>query len=373
MHEDDFYILTINPGSMSTKVGYYHNEECLLEEEVMHKPEELSALADLDEEYSYRQKLILKILAERGMDLSRLDAVVGRGGFMKPVEGGTYLVDEHMLADIRKSPYRHPCNLGAPLAWQISKELSIPAYIVDPVVVDEICDLARISGTPDIVRQSFFHALNIRAVAHIAAEKLIQKYSDLNMIVCHLGGGISITAHEKGRVIDVNNALLGMGPFTPRRVGALPTYDLIRYVLSSGLDEDALFNKFIKESGLYAYLGTDSGLEIKKMIERGDKKARFIFEAMAYQIAKEIGGMASTLRGRVHLIVFSGGLSRSDILMYWVGERVSWIAPCIFIPGQKELDAMAAGALKVLIGYEKVKRYTPREEWSVELAVKRMK
>ena len=369
MKKADYYILTINPGSMSTKVGYHRNTECLLEEEVLHDPQELSACTTPEEEFKYRRDLIMKILKKNGADLTRLDAVVGRGGFIKPVESGTYQINQAMLTDLKTPAYDHPSNLGAPLAWQIAQDLNIPAYLVDPVVVDEMSDLAHLSGMPEINRKSIFHALNIRAVAHIAAGQLKKKYNQLNMIVVHMGGGISVTAHQKGRIVDVNNALLGQGPFSPRRAGTLPIYDFACWVLRSGFNEKEVFKKLAKGCGLYGYLGTDNGLEIDEAIERGDKKTRFILEAMAYQIAKEVGAMATVLEGKIDSIVFSGGLSRSPYLMDWVKARIGWIAPITIIPGQKELDAMATGALKALTGEEKAKTYSPQPPWSVERAI----
>jgi butyrate kinase len=282
---------------------------------------------------------------------------------MQPLEGGVYEVDKRMLDDIEnKAPYEHPSNLGAPLAFEIAKKYGAKAYTVDPVVVDEMWDLARISGFPKILRKSVFHALNIRAVARIASEEhLNKKYDEVNLIVIHMGGGISVSAHLKGKIVDVNNALLGMGPFTPQRAGALPIGDLIKICYSGEYTEDELKKELVKNSGLRGYLGTNDGLEIERRIEEGDEYTELIYKALAYQTAKEIGAYAVILGGDVQAIVFTGGLSRSDILMEWFREHLTFIAPIYVIPGQKEMETMAKSVFRVIKGEEEAKKYKPKE------------
>jgi len=361
--KNNLYILTINPGSTSTKIAIYEDSKAIFEEEIMHDPEVVMSFKKRDEDYRFRKETILGLLSEKGFDINKFSAVVGRGGFVQPIEGGVYEVNRKMLDDLEhRAPYEHPSNLGAPLAYEIASGIGVKAYTVDPVVVDEMSDLARVSGYPDIIRKSVLHALNIRAVARIAAEKhLKKKHSDVNLIVIHMGGGISVTAHFRGKMVDVNNAFLGMGPFTPQRVGALPTGELIKLCYSGKFTQKELEAELVKNAGLRGYLGTNDAIEIEKMIENGNELARLIYEALAYQISKEVGAMATVLKGNVDAIIFTGGLSRSDMLMRWIKERVSFIADVIVIPGQKEMDAMAESVLRILKGEEEAKEYIPKE------------
>jgi len=361
--KDKFHILAINPGSTSTKIAIFENGSVLLEKEIMHDPNIVMSFKTREEDYQFRKETILSVLSEEGIDIKSLSAIVGRGGFMQPIEGGVYEVNDKMLDDLKyRAEYEHPSNIGAPLAYEIASGIGVRAYTVDPVVVDEMSDLARISGYPAIIRKSVLHALNIRAVARIAAEEHLKKrYEDVNMIVSHLGGGISVSAHQMGKMVDVNNAFLGMGPFTPQRVGSLPTGALISICYSGRFKQKELNAELVKNGGLRGYLGTNDAIEIEKMIEAGDEFARLIYEALAYQLSKEIGAMATVLSGKVDAIVFTGGLSRSEMLMKWVRERTSFIAPIILIPGQKEMDTMAKSVLRILRGEEKAKEYKPKE------------
>ncbi len=352
-------ILAINPGSTSTKFSIFNNDKELFEVVIRHSSEDLAQYNNIIEQNEFRFKLIREEILAKGYELNSLDAVVGRGGLLHPLEGGTYLVNQDMIDDLKSGNYgEHASNLGGLIADQFAKELGVPAYIVDPVVVDEMESIAKISGHPLFERKSILHALNQKAVARLAAEKLGKRYRETNMIVVHLGGGISIGLHAKGKVIDVNNALDGEGPFTPERSGSLPAGGLVDLCFSGDYTHEDI-KKLIKgQGGLVAYLGTNDGRDIVKMIDSGDIKALSIYKAMAYQIGKEIGALAAAAGGEVDAIVISGGLAYDkDYLMPWISEMVSSIAPIIVFPGEKEMQALAAGALRVLKEEEGVKHY----------------
>jgi butyrate kinase len=356
-------ILVINPGSTSTKIAVFDGDKPVLEEEIMHDPDVVMSFKTRQEDYQFRRDTVARFLEDVDFDPMEIKAIVGRGGFMQPVEGGVYKVDNKMLDDIEnKAPYEHPSNLGAPLAFELGKKYNSIAYTVDPVVVDEMWDIARISGFQEILRRSVFHALNIRAVARIASEKYLnKKYSSVNLIVVHMGGGISVTAHLKGKIVDVNNALLGMGPFSPQRAGALPIGELIRVCFSGEYTEKELKTALVKNAGLRGYLGTNDAIEIEEWIEDGDEYAELIYRALAYQTAKEVGAYATVLKGDVDAIVFTGGLSKSDILIEWFEESLSFIAPIYIIPGQKEMETMAGSVYRIMKGEEEANVYKPKE------------
>jgi len=352
-------ILVINPGSTSTKISVFKDKDELMEKTIRHSSKELSKFENITKQQDFRYDIIKKTLKENDYLEDQLDAVVGRGGLLHPLEGGTYLVNEDMINDLKSGKYgEHASNLGGVLAYKFSNDLNIPAYIVDPVVVDEMEDVARISGNPLFERISIFHALNQKEVCRLAAKKINKSYEKGNFIVAHLGGGISVGLHKNGRVIDVNNALDGEGPFTPERAGSLPAGDLARLCFSGKYDLNEV-KKLIKgQGGLVAYLGTNDGREVIKDIEKGDAKALLIYKAMAYQIAKEIGSLAPVVSGKIDAIVLSGGLAYDeDYLIPWIEEMVSYISPLIVFPGEKEMQALAAGALRVLNNKEGVKYY----------------
>lgn len=359
--DKEYRILAINPGSTSTKIAVYKNLERVFESEVFHEAAEAEAKGLSIDDIGFRREQILRLLHDNGIDLSTLQAVVGRGGFVKPISGGIYTINQAMIDDVTlRAAQQHASNLGIPLAAEIGQKYSIPAFTVDPVVVDELEDIARVSGFPGIERKSVLHALNIRAVARITAEQLGKSYNELNMIVVHMGGGISVTAHKKGRMVDVNNALLGMGPFSPQRAGALPIGDLIEFAFKSyqeGKTVNDLKKLLAKKAGLMGYLGTNDAREVEKNIAAGDKKAALIFEAMVYTIAKEIGSMATVLHGKVDAIVLTGGLSFSPAVVDWIKERCEWIAPVRIVKGQEEMSTMARNAYEVLSGIQKPKEY----------------
>lgn len=353
-----YRILTINPGSTSTKIAIFDNEKPVFEEVLRHSAEEIGKYEKIFDQYEFRKNVILETLRENEINLTKLAAVVGRGGLLKPIAGGTYKVDENMLKDLKVGVLgEHASNLGGVLAYEIASQLNIPAFIVDPVVVDEMDEVARISGMPEIQRKSIFHALNQKAVARRAANDKGKKYEDMNFVVAHLGGGISVGAHQKGRVIDVNNALDGEGPFSPERSGGLPVGDLAKLCFSGKYTLDEIKKKIKGNGGLVAYLGTNDGREVVKMIESGDTKAELVYQAMAYQVAKEIGSCAAVLKGNVDAIILTGGIAYDKLFTGWIKERVSFISEVLVYPGEDEMIALAEGGLRVLRGEEEAKIY----------------
>ncbi len=353
-----FRLLIINPGSTSTKIAIFDNEKPVFEEVIRHSSEELAPYPTIYSQYQFRKDVILETLNRKDINLTKLNAVVGRGGLLHPIPSGTYEVNDKMVEDLRLGLFgQHASSLGGILAREIAFQLNIPAFIVDPVVVDELEDVARISGLPEIERISIFHALNQKAVARRAAKDLGKPYEELNLIVTHLGGGISVGAHKKGRVVDVNNALDGEGPFSPERTGGLPVEGLIGLCFCGKYTMDEIKKKVVGKGGLVAYLKTNDAREVEKMIQEENTEARLIYQAMAYQIAKEIGGCAAAMAGRVDAVVLTGGVAHSEILTGWVKERVEFIAPVIIYPGEDEMIALAEGGLRVLRGEEEAKHY----------------
>lgn len=353
-----FRILTINPGSTSTKIAIYDNEKPVFEEVIRHSTEEISKFEKLFDEYEFRKSVILETLSEKGINLTKLAAVVGRGGLLKPISGGTYSVNEAMIDDLKVGVLgEHASNLGGVLAYEIASQLNIPSFIVDPVVVDEMDEVARISGMPEIERISIFHALNQKAVARRAARDMKKKYDELNLIVVHLGGGISVGAHKAGKVIDVNNALDGEGPFSPERAGGLPSGDLAKLCFSGKYTHAEIKKKIKGSGGFVAYLGTNDAREVVKMMDLGDTKAGLIFRAMAYQVSKEIGACAAVLKGDIDAIILTGGIAYNELFTGWVKDSVSFISDVIIYPGEDEMIALAEGGLRVLRGEEEPKIY----------------
>jgi butyrate kinase len=382
----DWTILAINPGSTSTKVAVYRGETLLLEEELRHTAQQLAGYMHVAEQKEMRLECVLAVLRAHGFDLARLDAVVGRGGLLQPVPAGTYRVNERMLYDVLNPVGReHASNLGAVLAHELKATVSdigkcSHAFVVDPVSVDELEPLARISGLPEIERRSLSHALNLKAVGRRAARDLGTRYEQLNLIGVHLGGGITVSAHRRGSMIDVNQALDGTGPFSPERAGGLPVGDVVR--LCYGLlplggrsplggsqppgdpthgeerpSYSEVMRRLVGGGGLVAHLGTNDAREVERRIEAGDAHARLIYEAMAYQIAHEIGGMAAVLKGEVDAIYLCGGLAHSERLVGWIVDRTAWIAPVRVYPGQFEMLALVQGVLRVLDGTEPARDY----------------
>ena len=353
-----YKLLIINPGSTSTKIGVYEDEREILEETLRHSAEEILKYDTIFDQLDFRKKVILKVLKEKGIDINELDAVVGRGGMLKPIEGGTYEVNEAMVEDLKigvQGP--HASNLGGILSNEIAKEIGKRAFIVDPVVVDEMEDVARLSGVPELPRKSKFHALNQKAVAKRYAKEHNTSYEDVNLIVVHMGGGVSVGAHRKGRVIDVNNALDGDGPFSPERAGGVPSGELLEMCFSGKYSKEEVYKKLVGKGGFVAYANTNDARDLIKLSQEGDEKGSLIFNAFIYQIAKEIGSMAVVLDGEVDAIVLTGGIAYSDYVTNAINKKVKWIAPMVVYGGEDELLALAQGAIRVLDGVEEAKIY----------------
>ena len=352
-------ILAINPGSTSTKVALFEDNREIWSDTQRYDVDVLKEFHGIMAQQDFRLNEIRKVVEAHKTDLSELDAVVGRGGLLKPIPGGTYEVNSDMIDDLGSCKYgAHASNLGAGLAVSLAREgCCNRAFIVDPVVVDELIPEARLSGMPCIERRSIWHALNQKAVARRAAVEMGKKYEDLNIIVAHMGGGISVGAHENGKTIDVNNALDGEGPFSPERAGSLPAGGLVRLAYSGKYDLPELLKKMVGNGGLVAHLGTNDLREVQKMIESGNEKAKLVFEALALQVAKEIGSRAAVLKGKVDAIVLTGGLAYSDMLVERIKERVSYIADIKVYPGEDEMMALAEGAMRVLKGEEEANVY----------------
>lgn len=353
-----YKLLIINPGSTSTKIGVYEGEKEILEETLRHSAEEILKYDTIFDQLDFRKEVILKVLKEKGIDINELDAVVGRGGMLKPIEGGTYEVNEAMVEDLKvgvQGP--HASNLGGILSNEIAKEIGKRAFIVDPVVVDEMEEVARLSGVPELPRKSKFHALNQKAVAKRYAKEHNTSYEDVNLIVVHMGGGVSVGAHKKGRVIDVNNALDGDGPFSPERAGGVPSGELLEMCFSGKYSKEEVYKKLVGKGGFVAYANTNDARDLIKLSQEGDEKGSLIFNAFIYQIAKEIGSMAVVLDGEVDAIVLTGGIAYSDYVTNAINKKVKWIAPMVVYGGEDELLALAQGAIRVLDGVEEAKVY----------------
>lgn len=355
-----YRVLAINPGSTSTKIAVYEDLKPLFENTLRHDPVELDKYGGIIEQHDFRKDLVMEAMRENQIDPASLHAVVGRGGLLRAVSGGTMKICPALLRDLQDPALWgriHASNLGAFIAQAISDELQIPAFIVDPVVVDEFDEIARISGIPEIERKSLFHALNIRYISRLMARDMGKKPEDANQIGVHMGGGISVAAIKNGRVVDVNNALLGMGPFSPQRAGALPIGDLLDMAYSGQYTQKELNSYLTKTAGLMAYLGTDSGIEVNDRILAGDAKAKLILQAMCYQVAKEIGASAAVLSGKVDGIFLSGGLVYNALIVDEITARVGFIAPIHLYPGEKEMEALCQGGVRVLSGLEEAMEY----------------
>jgi len=356
----EYNILAINPGSTSTKVAVYKNLEEEFTVTIRHTVDDLKRFERIFDQYEFRKEVILKTLEGAQIDIKKINAVVGRGGLVRPIPSGVYRVNQKMLDDLRKELYgEHASNLGAILAHEIARLIgdNVPAFIVDPVVIDELDDIARLSGHPELPRISIFHALSQKAVARRFAREHSKKYEDLNLIVAHLGGGITVGVHHNGRVIDVNNGLDGEGPFTPERSGTLPAGQLVRLCFSGKYSYPEIRKMITGKGGLVAYLGTNSALEVEERIACGDDYAELIYKAMAYQIAKEIGAASTVLKGNVDAILITGGLANSPMLIKWIQERVYFIAPIYIYPGEDEMYALTEGAFFALKGELPIREY----------------
>ena len=356
--DKEYRILIINPGSTSTKIGVFDNEISIFEKTIRHDVEKINTFANIIDQYEFRKNTILETLDNEGINISKLSAVCGRGGLLRPIEGGTYAVNDLMLKDLRSGfSGQHASNLGGIIAYEIASALNIPSFIVDPVVVDELDPIARISGFSLIERKSIFHALNQKAVARRVAKELGKKYNELNLIMTHMGGGITVGVHKKGKVVDVNNGLHGDGPFSPERAGTVPAGDLVALCFSGEHYREEIMKRLVGQGGLVGYLGTNDAVKVEQRIAAGDQEAQLVYEAMAYQVAKEIGAASAVLSGKVDAIVLTGGLAYGKGFVKSITDRINWIADVIVHPGENELQALAEGALRVLRGEEEVKVY----------------
>ena len=352
-------ILVINPGSTSTKMAVYEDEKPVLLRNISHTAEELSHFDAITEQQDFRRQLILDELKRSNIPL-QFDAVIGRGGLVRPIAGGVYEINQKMLDDTLHGcvMHNHACNLGCLIAHEIA--CSIPgcrSFIADPGVVDELSPLARISGSPLMPRICIWHALNQRAIARRYAQEIGKKYEDLNLIICHLGGGISVAAHDHGRAIDANNALDGEGPFSPERAGSLPAADLIRLCFSGKYTEKQLLKRIAGKAGLTAHLGTNNMREIIERIKKGDKQAQLIVDAMLYHTAKQIASESAVLCGEIDAILLTGGMAHSDYIVNELRRRIGFLAPVYIFPGEDEMGALAVNALLVLQGKQETMIY----------------
>ena len=352
-----FSVLTINPGSTSTKLARFEDEACVWQEVLRHTAEDLAPFATVSEQFALRMGLVRAALTAHDGEGVRLDAVAGRGGIIDPLPGGTYRVDPVLVDRLKLGrPWDHPSNLGGVLAFALAEPRGIPAFIVDPVSVDEMAPEAKVTGLPELTKPSFLHALNVKATVRRAARDLGKAWDALNCVVVHLGGGISVVAHRRGRAVDVNNAN-ECGPFSPDRAGGLPVGDFARLCYSGQYSERDVRRKLGSGGGLSAYIGTNDMREVGRRIEAGDREAAFYRGAMAWQIAKEIGAQAVSLGEPVDAVLFTGGIAHDTAFVRLLQERVQWIAPCLVYPGEDELLALAQGALRVLKGEEKARSY----------------
>jgi len=352
-------ILVINPGSTSTKMAVYEDEKPIVLRNIAHTQDELSRFDDVLDQQDYRKQLVLDELERVGVPLD-FNAVIGRGGLVKPIEGGVYEINDRMLQDTYSgiALHNHACNLGCIIAHDIASQIpGCRSFIADPGVVDELNDYARISGSPLMGRICIWHALNQRAIARRFAQEIGKRYEDLDLIVCHMGGGISVAAHQHGRAVDANNALDGEGPFSPERAGSLPACDLIRLCFSGKYSEKQLLKRIAGKAGLNAHLGTTDGKEIERRIRDGDKHAKLILDAMIYHIAKNICALGAVFCGRIDAILLTGGLARSEYIILRLRERIAFLAPVYCFPGEDEMEALAMNALDVLRGKREAKEY----------------
>ena len=350
--------LIINPGSTSTKIGVFDDEKQVFDKTLRHTTEEIAQFDHIVDQMNFRKNIIIDALKENNVDIKSFDVIVGRGGMLKPIEGGTYAVTDELCADLRVGVQgEHASNLGGLLAREIGDSIGVPSYIVDPVVVDEMEPVARISGVPEIERVSIFHALNAKAMARRYAAETGRKYTDINVIVVHMGGGVSVSAHKNGRVIDVFNAFDGDGAFSPERAGGLPSGALVKLCFESGRTEKEVKKMIVGNGGFNAYLGTNDARDVDKMCLAGDEKAILVRNAFIYQLAKNIGAMSAVLEGKVDQIILTGGIAYDKYVTAEITKKVSFIAPVKVYAGEDELLALAQGALRVMNGEEKVKEY----------------
>ncbi len=351
-------IIVINPGSTSTKIALYLNEKESFSENIHHSHKDLRVFDNILNQFEFRFKTIQEQLEKNNIDINTVDAFVARGGLLKPIPSGTYLVNDAMIADLKKGVQgEHASNLGALLANRFAQEVGKPAFIVDPVVVDEMDDIARLSGLPELPRKSIFHALNHKAVGRKVALELGKRYDELNLIIAHLGGGVSVAAHKRGLVVDVNNALDGEGPYTPERSGTLPAGDLVRLCFSGKYDEETIYQMIKGKGGVVAYLGVNEMQKVKQLMDDGDEFAKKVYQGLAYQLSKSIAALSAVFKGDIDGIVLTGGIAYDNTFIDWVKDSCSFLAPIFVYPGEEEMESLAFGALRVLNNKENAKQY----------------
>lgn len=352
-----YKILSINPGSTSTKIALYDDEKEVFVETLRNTDEELAKFERVKDQFEFRKKAVMGFLEKNNFNINDLSAVVGRGGLLPPVKSGAYKVNDVMVDVLLNRPrIEHASNLAALIAYEITKPLGIPAFIYDSIAVDELQPVAKISGMPEIVRESLIHTLNMRASAISTAKKLGKEYKDCKFVVAHLGGGVSLSVQKEGKMIDVLSD--DEGPFSPERSGRVPCRLLMNLCYSDNNNKKTMIKKLRGNGGLKGYLGTVSAIEVEKMIEAGDEKAKLVYEAMAYQVAKGIGELATVVKGDVDAIILTGGIAHSKLLTGWIKERVEFIAPVEILPGENEMESLSLGALRVLRGEEEAREYT---------------
>ena len=350
--------LIINPGSTSTKIGVFEDETLLFEETLRHSTEEISKYATIFDQKDFRKNIIIDLLKSKEFDVKSLGMVVGRGGMLKPIPGGTYACTDALVKDLEVGVSgQHASNLGGILAREIADEIGVPSFIVDPVVVDELMPIARYSGVPELPRVSIFHALNQKAVAKRYAKETGKKYEDLNLIVVHMGGGVSVGPHKNGKVIDIFNALDGDGAFSPERSGAVPVGALVKMCFSGEYTQAEVYKKLVGNGGFNAYVGTNDMRDVEKMVNEGNEKAAEVRDVFILQMSKNIGAMATVLEGKVDQIIVTGGIAYDKYVVAKLKERCEWIAPFTVYPGEDELLALVQGGLRVLNGEEEAKNY----------------
>jgi butyrate kinase len=356
---EDVFIIAINPGSTSTKIAVYKNKECIFEENIKHSAEELAPYEKITDQFEFRKKAILQRLNGTKVDRTKVRVIMGRGGLVRPIESGVYRINDKMKYDLVHSPVgEHASNLGGFIEEDLSKDFpNAQAYICDPVVTDEFDEIARVAGHPEFTRRSVFHALNQKATARRHATAVGKRYEELNLIVVHLGGGISIGAHRNGRVVDVNHAIGGEGPFSPERAGSVPVIDAVRLAYSGKYTEKEFTKMLIGQGGLCAHLGTNNAYEVEQRVKKGDTQATLIYEAMAFQVSKFIGTMAVVLKGKVDGILITGGIAYDKWFVGKLREYADWIGPFFIYPGENEMEALAMNAWRVIHGEVEAKEY----------------
>lgn len=359
MKKDKFKILSINPGSTSTKIGLFLDDECLFKTTIEHSKEDLSKFKEIADQKDFRLEVLVKVLEDNNVDISDIDAFSGRGGGLVSCPGGTYLINDKMYEHASTMfTVKHPAALGATIAYELGQKYSKPAFCINPPDVDELKLEARITGIDGLYRESRVHALNQKEIANRYADKVGKKYKDLNLIICHLGGGISIAAHNHGKMIDSNDNVNGDGPMTPNRSGFVPAKPLIKMCFSGRYTEKQMNTLINKAGGLMSWLGTDDVKEVKKLIDKGNTKAKVLYDAMIYQIAKQIGSMYVSLKCNCSAIILTGGIANDEYLVRNLKKYISKLSKVVVMPGEFELEALSSGALRVLKGLENPKSYT---------------